>query len=682
MVLELKGTNGYTAQFPWSDAKEECYPFLGGQLQLKKEGDGGLPEYRITLVPTEETALSRVSLKFSIPEMLGTGAEDIRLFNAGKCTNDFAQILELKEADKLASRDLFMAASKTEKDKTVALAVTSFDRFYTFFWLENEEISLCWNLEDKTVHAGEEYRLETFAFCKGADPQAFFDAYASRIAEKYSVVSKQPIPTGWSSWSCLYSHINEEKIRKEAEDFAKEFRRFGADLIQMDEGWEKGQMFDVFWTNSPEKFPSGLADLNRRIRDLGMRFGIWMAPGLIHDGSEAFDDFRPHLSYMNGEAVRPRKGNAEATDVKNGSIYVMNIAQDYVKDLIRGMFQRAMQDGVEYFKIDFLVDMLYPAADAAHPLCYEAGYSVELYRELMRIIRETVGEDVFLLSCGAPVGESIGYFDAIRVSPDITWGGAGSDWHPGAWNILRNDAQNALLRNSYHRRVFINDPDAVLLRDYEAEGEKDGLNLSFEEAKMWVSTIALCGGSVLLNEQTARISKERLQLVKDILPPLGMAARPKDFFEYPWCSESNLDADKDTRFVGLYNWGDQPIRKVVDISDKGKVVAVDCFDKTILGVFEKAVDFGELAPHTTKTVCLRSVTGRDQFLYSDDNFYLGVHTTKTSGDGKNLSAVPLRSGNVYLLLPSETAEKAERGGMMYTRVPNEWNLPLYKHTAE
>ena len=44
--------------------------------------------------------------------------------------------------------------------------------------------------------------------------------------------------------------------------------------------------------------------------------------------------------------------------------------------------------------------------------------SAPAYRSGIELIREAIGEDAYLLGCGAPLLPSSGLFDAMRVSPD------------------------------------------------------------------------------------------------------------------------------------------------------------------------------------------------------------------------------------------------------------------------
>src|SRR5205814_714517 len=73
----------------------------------------------------------------------------------------------------------------------------------------------------------------------------------------------------------------------------------------------------------------------------------------------------------------------------------------------------------------------------------------------------------FLLGCGCPFGPAVGVVDAMRVSPDVA-----PVWEPdNSWPGLVETAPAAVnaisasvLRAPLHRRVFINDPDCLLLR--------------------------------------------------------------------------------------------------------------------------------------------------------------------------------------------------------------------------
>ena len=50
---------------------------------------------------------------------------------------------------------------------------------------------------------------------------------------------------------------------------------------------------------------------------------------------------------------------------------------------------------------------------------------MEAYRRGLRLIRDAIGPEAYLLGCGAPILPSVGLVDAMRVSPDT-----GTDYEP------------------------------------------------------------------------------------------------------------------------------------------------------------------------------------------------------------------------------------------------------------
>ena len=253
--------------------------------------------------------------------------------------------------------------------------------------------------------------------------------------------------------------------------------------------------------------------------------------------------------------------------------------------------------GCVYFKIDFLTNLLYRAGVDGSPVVYRGDYSVRLYRNFIKTIREAVGDDVFLLSCGAPIGEGLGIFDGMRVSADVTWGGASKPGHPGAWNIIKNDIQCMILRSAY-RSVYITDPDALLVRDCLSDAD-DGLALSYDEARITTAAAALSGGHILINEELQKLPCERLELIKRAIPPLGRAARPADFFEYPRRGSHTLQLDKTRRVYAVYNF-EATLRKRSRLSLLSDPRLYDCFTGSLC-----ADRYHWLPPHSCRSAALR-----------------------------------------------------------------------------
>ncbi|MFO8026878.1 MAG: alpha-galactosidase, partial [Opitutales bacterium] len=91
------------------------------------------------------------------------------------------------------------------------------------------------------------------------------------------------------------ARVSEEFLMQEIEAGA----RFGVDVIQVDDGWQKGKsgssgfgkgaweefrsVDPAFWEPHPERFPDGLKPLVEAAADKGMKFGLWFGPSAEED---------------------------------------------------------------------------------------------------------------------------------------------------------------------------------------------------------------------------------------------------------------------------------------------------------------------------------------------------------------------------------------------------------------
>lgn len=167
------------------------------------------------------------------------------------------------------------------------------------------------------------------------------------------------------------ARVNEPFMMEEIEACA----RLGADIVQIDDGWQKGQTAnsvqaggvwesfwaqdEAFWTVHPERFPNGLEPLMDRARALGLKFGLWFAP----DSAREFANWKRDA--------------------------------DCILDFHRSL-------GVCYFKIDGVKAVT------------KQGER-NLRRFFDRVLEETAGEVVFDLDVTAEIRP--GYFGMINVGP-------------------------------------------------------------------------------------------------------------------------------------------------------------------------------------------------------------------------------------------------------------------------
>jgi alpha-galactosidase len=221
-----------------------------------------------------------------------------------------------------------------------------------------------------------------------------------------------------------------------------------------------------------------------------------------------------------------------------------------VIDWLERVFQTVTGDwGFDYVKIDFV----YAAAldgVRSDPNVTRA----QAYRRGLEAIRHAVG-DRFILGCGAPIGPSVGLVNGMRIGPDVApyWyplTGRGADQRrtslsfPAAVNGIRN----TITRYWTHNRLWLNDPDCLILRDSETA-------LTAEEVRTLATAMGMSGGMLLDSDELMSLSPERRAMLTRLLPLRGEAAIPLDLFEREM---PQLLWRPDRRLLAVFNWDDGP----------------------------------------------------------------------------------------------------------------------------
>jgi len=122
------------------------------------------------------------------------------------------------------------------------------------------------------------------------------------------------------------------------------------------------------------------------------------------------------------------------------------------------------------------------------------------------------GEEVFIVGCGMPLPTGIGTVDAMRIGPDT--GGfwienKGKIFRTGALMGVRNSLRNSLARSPMHRALWLNDPDAIILR-------RKGSRLSATQRRSQINAIALTGGLLSYSDDFADLNEEILSEIRTI----------------------------------------------------------------------------------------------------------------------------------------------------------------------
>lgn len=217
----------------------------------------------------------------------------------------------------------------------------------------------------------------------------------------------------WFTWAAFGKGVRQERdIEPELPYIAE----IGADTIIIDDGWEKvvGQ-----WEVDTDKFPE-IIGLIENIKKMGIKPGVWVAPFMVMRESEIFNlknewiikDTDGKVLNVSNPQIQPTGRLRPFVERAVG----LDISIEEVRDHLYGEFIRLAKIGFEVFKVDFV------SIPFVGDLSNKEKTSVEYYRQFFIEVRDRIkkvtGKDIEIIGCGAPMMESIGLFDGIRVSAD------------------------------------------------------------------------------------------------------------------------------------------------------------------------------------------------------------------------------------------------------------------------
>ena len=624
-IINLEGRERVSTQYTCAD--------------IATTAKNGFCETEIVLTAAAEKPLKWFDVVFELTSKIASS--ELYMFNNGTITNDWVDVRKFETAKELITRDVLTLKNK-ENGKSFGIGFVTADRFWAYMKSQPWQITLRYSMEDKPLKPGESYRLERFIFAENTETKAFLEGYADRVAEIYNIKIDMPVYSGWCSWSCYYKGIDSEKIANVAVQMDKYFGKKKPGLIQLDDGWQRGGSFPGCWEEDTEKFPGGVREMSELAKEKGMDFGLWLAPLLLNEKSPFYDDIKKW------ELKNSRKVHRDNN--------TLDLANPQVLEHIRKIFRWCCDElNSVYFKLDFLILSLRRECAVEDFVVYEEDYSVAVYKKALRAIREEIGQDKFMLLCGAPVLEGAGIFNGARIGSDIAWGRNKNN--PDYWSVVKHCIANTMLRYFYHNKVYINDPDGVILRDVD---NGDGFDPSYAEVRSWATAVAMSGGLILENDEVEKLSEGRRRLFEDILPVYGRAAQPLDFYEQPFPSIAYIEVNENTKLVSAYNYGDRIADIVLPIKElgfDGDTVIVKCWEREIVGVFNGSYTEENTAIHSGFIYLLKKCGNIPQALYVDCNVYGGVdmiesrfqNNTLTVNVSEKLEMCKCR--NLYIYVP-------------------------------
>ena len=418
---------------------------------------------------------------------------------------------------------------------------------------------------EATLPAGATRELEPVRVALGRDPSALLEDYAAAHGRAAGARTARPALTGWCTWYHFFHDVTEDDVRRNLDALAVARDTLPVEVVQIDDGYQRA-VGD--WLETNAKFPKGLAALAAEIRAAGFVPGLWSAPFCVVSESRLFREHPDWLLRRDGDRLR---GLLHPSWSEDASVFVLDTSREDVAEHLRGLFHAQVSMGFAYLKLDFL----YTAAMRAEARDALASRA-ERFRRGLDAIRAGAGEEAFLLGCGCPLGAAVGVVDAMRIGPDVapTWAPDPAIAIPGLEETVpatRSAVRNILARAWTHRRLWLNDPDCLMVRGEQTQ-------LSREERRTLAVAVAATGGMVVLSDDLPGLADADRALFRETL----RVARAVDRMGIPGCARtpdllaaggagSVYSASAEGGFVALVNAADEPVQRRVDLAALGLV---------------------------------------------------------------------------------------------------------------
>ena len=157
-------------------------------------------------------------------------------------------------------------------------------------------------------------------------------------------------PMGWSSWSALREggSLTQDGIKAQARVMHDKLQRYGYRYINIDAGWS--DHLDAYGRDAWDttRFPDGLPALAAYLHGLGLKFGIYLTPGVP---IKAYQENLPIYGtpyHLQDIADPTQPGNT------NNDSYHIDFSKPGAQEYVQSYADLFASWGVDYIKMDFV----------------------------------------------------------------------------------------------------------------------------------------------------------------------------------------------------------------------------------------------------------------------------------------------------------------------------------------
>lgn len=401
-------------------------------------------------------------------------------------------------------------------ENTVLIGAASCNRFRTEIRINRKNIQIVQCLENIEFNADEKITLEDMVILKG-EKNYVLKEFAQLISENHQTLKYFEMPSGWCSWYCIGPDISEKDIFDNLKIIKEKTPQLK--YIQIDDGF---QPYMGDWLETSDKFSRPMKDICNDIRKAGFEPAIWLAPFIASEKSRLLKE---HPDYF----VQNENGSplcCEGVTFKgwrDAPWYMLDgtnpDTQKFIYDTVYEIYHNW---GVRYFKLDANVWGALPFGRRFN----RKATAVEAYRRGMEAVIKATDGDAFILGCNAPMWPSLGLVTAMRVTNDVVRN----------INHMANLSQQCFNRNWMHCRLWINDPDCLIMTDtvssvMDPAGVTSKSPVKKKFYKLNNIYVRASGGMVLSGDYVSKYGKAETDRLKRILDTDYTAAEFDDSLE-------------------------------------------------------------------------------------------------------------------------------------------------------
>lgn len=306
-------------------------------------------------------------------------------------------------------------------------------------------------------------------------------------------------PVGWMTWYAVQFDASEKIVLENARFQKEHLTPYGANTIWIDWEWYHQDFsgthrpgVDVFHPD-PIRYPNGLKYVADEIRALGLIPALWIGATNDPNKNEFLEE--------NPDALLVQKRGW------CGQYFIDPTHPKVKSEYIPRVFKQIVDMGYEALKWDCL-PITFERVDTNHDMLYDSSISTdEAIRELVKIARDTVGKNFYMLSCSGHTLRDMLFagdiFDAARIGGDIF-----------RWSeFVTSGVDRILHMYPYHNTLLYADPDNVVIRPKYN---------TFDQAISRVSIVSILGLPFTLGDNLPDLDADRLSMIQHAIPVLDI----------------------------------------------------------------------------------------------------------------------------------------------------------------